>query len=76
MKIHNTKVPITTDPPKISEWDKTSVELDAIRKEFIILHNIPKANEQIPITLTMLRRRCVEVHERRIAINMKRLKEL
>jgi len=55
-------------------WEATEILLQLVQDQIIIEHNKPKA-EISEERLKLLRKAAVGLHEQRILLNMKRLKE-
>lgn len=55
-------------------WEHTELLLELVKEQFIVEHNKPK-EQQSEARFKVLRKAAVGLHEQRIALNMKRLKE-
>ena len=56
-------------------WEATEILLQLVKDQFIVEHNKPKEN-QSEARLRELRQAAVALHEQRIFLNVKRLKEV
>jgi hypothetical protein len=55
-------------------WEHTELLLELVKEHFIAEHNKPK-EQQSDARLKMLRKAAVGLHDQRIFLNIKRLKE-
>ena len=63
------KLPRRLIPAKYMTLEQTKIELDKIRQQFIVIHNMPKIGDKNPLeymheSLEGLRSRCIELHWR------------
>ena len=58
--------------PKYDKWEDTDAALSAARKLIIRLHNETGDKAQIEAELKEVRKWCIEMHNRRIAINIRK----
>lgn len=75
------KIPPVLAPVQYLSREQCTAEGDRIRKQFVVLHDLPKMDGKKPDeymheTLELLRQRCVALHWRLIQLDMEKYKKL